>query len=109
MLIDLSTLNDLKEIMQDDFDQLISTFISDGQTQIENLRLAVNCSDTKNIQRIAHALKGSSANLGIHALSESCQDLEHNAAENSSAQASELLDKIISHFEAVKKTLEENY
>ncbi len=109
MLIDLSTLNELKEMMQDDFDQLISIFISDGQTQIENLRLAVDASDIKNTQRIAHALKGSSANLGIHVLSESCRALEYEAAENSFQEAKELLEQIINYFEAVKKTLEENY
>ena len=109
MPIDLDTLNELKEIMEDDFDELLSVFISDGQSQIDNLRLAINSSNTADTRRSAHTLKGSSANLGLHSLSESCQLLEYKAAEDSLEGATELLQQIISNYEAVKKTLEENF
>jgi len=109
MLIDTDTLNELKEIMGSDFDELISIFISDGNTQIENLRLAIDASNSSDIRRIAHTLKGSSANIGVSTLSESCRVLEYKAAEDSLEDAQELLDKIISNFEAVKKTLEEYF
>lgn len=109
MLVDIDTLNELKEIMGDDFDELIAIFISDGNTQIENLRLAISTSNSDDIRRIAHTLKGSSANLGINTLSESCRVLEHKAAEDSLEDAQELLEQIISNYEAAKEALEEKF
>ena len=109
MSIDLDTLNELKEIMEDDFDELISIFISDGEAQIEQLRLAINALNTSDVRRIAHTLKGSSANLGVTDLSESCRVLEHEAAENSLIKADELLENIISEFDSAKIILEEKF
>lgn len=105
--IDLNTLNELKEIMEDDFNELITIFISDGINQIELLKQAIESSETENIRRIAHTLKGSSSNLGITGLSELSKTLEYSAAENQLADADALLKKISSEFETVKKTLEE--
>ncbi len=107
MPIDLDILNELKEIMGDDFEELISIFISDGQTQIDALRNAISSSETEDVRRIAHTLKGSSANLGINTLSQSCLVLEHKAAEGSLDDANEDLEIIISNYNAAKKTLEE--
>ena len=105
--IDLSALQELKEIMEDEFDELISVFISDGENQIETLRQAIDTSSSADIRRIAHTLKGSSSNLGITGLSELCKMLEYQAAEGQLGNAFELLDKIISEYETVKKTLED--
>ncbi|MCW8931524.1 MAG: Hpt domain-containing protein [Gammaproteobacteria bacterium] len=109
MLIDLDTLNELKEIMEDDFDELISVFISDSQTQIKSLQEAINSSNSEDIRRIAHTLKGSSANLGINDLSESCRVLEHKAADNSLEDANELFEKIKTNCETAISALEENF
>jgi len=108
-IINLDTLNELKQIMADDFDELISIFISDSQIQVDNLRHAINSGNIDDTRRIAHTLKGSSANLGLTILSESCRLLEHKAAESSLENADEILAQIISDYEAAKKTLEENF
>ena len=104
--IDLNALQELKEIMEDEFDELVSVFISDGEDQIEALGQAINTSSATDIRRIAHTLKGSSSNLGITGLSELCKMLECQAADEQLGNASELLDKITSEYETVKKTLE---
>lgn len=109
MLIDIDTLNELHEIMGDDFGELVGVFISDSQTQIENLKSAISSSNAEDVRRIAHTLKGSSSNLGLGVLSESCQVLEHKAAEGSLVEANEHLEIITSNYEAAKKALEENF
>ena len=105
--IDLETLNELKEIMEDEFDELVTVFINDGIKQIENLKQAIEASEAENVRRIAHTLKGSSSNLGISGLSELSQTLEYKAADNQLDGADELLQNIIQEYETVKKTLEE--
>lgn len=104
--IDFDTLNELKEIMEDDFNILVSVFISDGKNQIDALKLAINSSNAEDIRRITHTLKGSSLNLGVQHLSELCKILEHNAAENKLDDANELVQKIVTEYEEVKLALE---
>jgi len=105
--IDLNILKKLKQIMDDDFNELIEIFISDGQSQLKTLKAAIDSSAASDIRRIAHTLKGSSANLGLLTLSETCKTLEYNAAENIFDDANELFEKIKSEFEEAKLTLEE--
>ena len=44
MTINPEISNELKEIMEDDFDELISFFVSDGQAQINNLKKVADTS-----------------------------------------------------------------
>ena len=107
--IDFDTLNELKEIMEDDFDELITTFISDGHSLIKNLKIAIDLSIAPDVKRIAHTLKGSSANFGAHPLSEVCNALELNASDNTLDDANVLLEKIKTEFESVKSELKEKF
>ncbi len=108
-IIDLDVLNELKEIMEDDFDELIETFIADGQKQLDALRVAIDASIVPDIRRIAHTLKGSSANLGANALSETCKVLEHDAAEDNLGDVNKQYEKIRNAYEAVKGFLSREF
>ncbi|MCU7835519.1 MAG: Hpt domain-containing protein [gamma proteobacterium symbiont of Taylorina sp.] len=108
-ILDLDILNELKEIMEDDFDELIETFILDGQAQLDNLRTATDAQLAADIRSIAHTLKGSSANLGANALSGVCKDLEHNVAVDNLDEIDESFEKIKNEYEAVKMALKENF
>ena len=108
-VIDLSVLIELKEIMEDDFSELIETFIMDGQEQLNNLRLAIDESNSVDVRRIAHTLKGSCANLGATALSEACMTLEHNAADDNLSGADEQYDQINKEYLRLKTALNENF
>jgi HPt (histidine-containing phosphotransfer) domain-containing protein len=107
MIINEDVLNDLKEIMEDDFNELISIFISDGVEQIKELDTAVHLKNHADIKRIAHTLKGSCANIGAFKLSETCKQLEYILAENSLAGVIELQKKIALEFDETRKCLED--
>lgn len=104
--LDFEVLSQLKELMSDEFNVLVSVFVSDGKTQIENLKLAMDSSNSEEIRRIAHTLKGSSLNFGAHKLSELCKFLEHKAAANELDDTNSIIQKIVAEFEEVKETLE---
>ncbi len=55
--IDLTTLNELKEIMGNDFSELVTVFISDSQIQLDDLKAAIAASDAETIRHIAHTIK----------------------------------------------------
>lgn len=72
-------LNSLKDIMEDDFNFLIETFIRDSQDRLEKLHELVGSSDFDSIRRAAHSFKGSCGNLGALHLANLCAGLERKA------------------------------
>ncbi len=58
---------------------LIDTFLTDSQRQLEEMRRSMAVGDIKTLHRAAHSMKSSSATFGAVALSKLCQRLEQSA------------------------------
>lgn len=65
-----------KELMGDSFNKIMDAFIESGMTNITEMNRYFVAEDYDGIRNSAHALKGSSAMLGIQALSEACKEIE---------------------------------
>ncbi|MGI9165722.1 MAG: Hpt domain-containing protein [Pyrinomonadaceae bacterium] len=78
--INLTVLNDLKELQQSDqpdfVTELIELFLHDTTSQLEIMRAAVLSNDVPEVRRVAHLMKGSSANIGATRMSAIYQELE---------------------------------
>ncbi len=74
--LDAEVIAALREIMQDDFVDLIETFIKDSLQRREALAQAQRSDDREALRRSAHSFKGSSANIGARCLSDLCRQLE---------------------------------
>jgi PAS domain S-box-containing protein len=73
----LASLRELQSADQPDvLGELIDVFLTDARDQIEALRAAIACGDAAAIERAAHRLRGSSANLGATTLAAHCAELE---------------------------------
>jgi HPt (histidine-containing phosphotransfer) domain-containing protein len=80
--IDRETLDRLLDITGGDvefLDELVDTYLEDGQAQVAVLQGAVAVNATEDLVRPAHTLKSSSANVGALQLAEACRDLEASA------------------------------
>lgn len=84
--VDLSVLEALAT-MSDDGDQfvarLVTTFVVDSETRLATLRAALAAGDAATFERAAHAMKGSSANMGatrMASLAARLQDVGKRAA-----------------------------
>ena len=78
--LDINLLNELQEIMEEEFPLLLETYLTESQTQYQ---LVVHSADAKSLdelRRSAHALKGSCANVGAMRSAEICQVIEQAAA-----------------------------
>lgn len=76
--LDMEQLNELKEVLEDEFQVLINTYLIDAQLR---LKLIEEGLDTKNYEQVrlaAHSLKGASANIGALILAQLCEQLEHD-------------------------------
>jgi PAS domain S-box-containing protein len=57
--------------------ELLQVFVQDCQNQLPRLRQAVAAGNAEDLRKIAHRLKGASANVGAHAFSQAARELEH--------------------------------
>jgi HPt (histidine-containing phosphotransfer) domain-containing protein len=58
---------------------LIDTFLTDSQRQVEEMQRSIASGDIKTLHRAAHSMKSSSATFGAMYLSKLCQRLEQSA------------------------------
>ena len=93
--IDVEALNELREIMKDDFDMLLDHYVSVSLELIDEMGTDLSRGDREALSRTAHSLKGSSLNLGAKALAQRCAVLEQQARETRSADSLEALIRCI--------------
>lgn len=69
-------LNELRELLAENFNELINRYISDSKTRFDTLQKAIAELDFKVIYYEAHGIKGSSRNMGANILAEIMARLE---------------------------------
>ena len=73
----LTSLAELKSIGEPDLVvELIDLYLKDGPERIQKIKTAAARADATGLRQAAHTLKGSSASLGFHQISEICEQLE---------------------------------
>jgi two-component system, sensor histidine kinase len=78
--------------------KLAELFVRDTAKFLEELRDAVQRADSLAVARLAHAIKGSAANLGARHLSQLCADIENRAQAAEFDVTSENLDGLQREF-----------
>ena len=85
LYLDEALLEELRNILDEEFPALINTYIQDSGVRLDDLRQAFARGDADAVRKSAHSLKGASANLGLVHLSELCLVLEEAAREGALA------------------------
>ena len=104
--IDHDTLATLREVMEDDFGQLIETFLSDSESRVSHLQRALAEGDSEALRRAAHSLKGSCSNIGASVLGSLCQSIEQAASQGELTGLECKLVELQSEFNQVKAQLD---
>lgn len=92
--LDREAIENLKVIMENDFNDLIDTFLADSEQRMISVREAVEAADADAIRKAAHSFKGASVNIGAIALSRLCKELEDAGARGDVAHVVEWVAKI---------------
>lgn len=103
--ISYDALNSLKDVMEDDFNFLIETFIQDSEDRLEKLYELVGSNDFDAIRRASHSFKGSCSNLGALRLASLCAASEHKALAKDLTNLGADLAEIEAEFIIVKKMM----
>lgn len=105
--IDLSVLDDLRELGAGDDDvlqELVELFLEQTPPRLEELREAVDREDWPALDALARNLRSSCVHLGAIRLASFCEALEA-AARESSEQARGFADELSSEFDALEREL----
>ncbi|MFQ5469651.1 MAG: Hpt domain-containing protein [Gammaproteobacteria bacterium] len=105
--LDKQILNSLREIMGDEFDDLVETFIVNTESMLDQISASIKEGDSQVVTRLAHSIKSSSANVGALRVSEQAALIEELASADKLYEISNTLQNIESEFNAVRAALEE--
>ena len=103
--ISYDALNSLKDVMEDDFNFLIETFIQDSEDRLAKLHELVGGDDVDAIRRASHSFKGSCSNLGALRLASLCAESERKALNKDIANLGADLTEIEAEFMIVKQMM----
>jgi two-component system sensor histidine kinase/response regulator len=85
---------------------LVARFVADSALLLETLRTAAGAADAERLRETAHAMKGSSRNLGAKPLSVLCETLERQAAEGRLEGSVELVSRVNDELAKARRELE---
>ncbi|WP_445301454.1 response regulator [Microcoleus sp. Pol10D4] len=86
---------------------LANCYFEESLKLLQAMKLAIAQADTQTLKRVAHTLKGSSANLSATPLAQLCSRLEVISTSGELDQASTLLAQIEVEYDRVKNTLQQ--
>lgn len=95
----------LKEIMEEEFSELIQVFITDSDPRVPAMQRALDEHDCCLLGDIAHSFKGASSNLSALPLAELCYKVEQTARDNSVEGVQAYITAIDEEYSAVKSIL----
>jgi len=107
-VLDQDVLQELKEIMQDDYLDLLKTYLRNAPDLVEQARKAIDAGDVDALLNPVHSLKSSSANVGAMAVSVLARDGERLAREGDIEGAARILAQIEAAFANAQRALREH-
>jgi HPt (histidine-containing phosphotransfer) domain-containing protein len=86
--------------------EILSLFRDEVPKKISALRSAVASGDAATAQRTAHSLKGSSGNIGAHAMYDVCRQLDDRARSGDLSRLLPLIDSLEAEYGSVEAEIE---
>ena len=85
---------DMRDLLEDDFAELIQSYTTDSEQRIVALRTALANNDNANGFEAAHSLKGASATLGATQLEVLCGELQDRCRQQNIGAQATVIEKI---------------
>lgn len=99
--LDEEALAELQDVMDDEFEMLIQTYLKDSSERIESLKAAMNEGEADAFAKTAHSFKGSCINIGAPRLGDLCWEAEQIGQGERLSDAPPLLGAIEAEFQQV--------
>lgn len=99
--------DDMRDLLEEDFVDLIQVYLNDSQQRITDLRSAQQKDDNANGYEIAHALKGASANLGATQLMHLSGQLQEACRERLIGEQAQLIEAVAVALQQVEQEIKQ--
>lgn len=106
-VIDSDVLQEIRDLMEEDFADLVRTFLADSEALLGEIAQGLGQGDAALVHRAAHKLKASAASLGAVGLSDHAWELETLGRAGSLGGADAALAAAQGQFGLVKEALEQ--
>lgn len=93
-IINHEQFEDMRDLLEEDFADLIQVYFADSQQRVSTLRVALQEQNNANGFEIAHALKGASANLGATQVMRLSSQLQERCREQRISEQADLIETI---------------
>lgn len=93
-IINSEQFEDMRDLLEEDFIELVQTYLTDSKQRIITLRAAQVANDNAVGFDAAHGLKGASANLGASQLVALSDQLEFHCREQTISQQADLIENL---------------
>ncbi|SJN38802.1 MULTISPECIES: Hpt domain-containing protein [Psychrobacter] len=93
-IINHEQFEDMRDLLEEDFADLIQVYLADSRQRISALRAAQQEQNNTNGFEIAHALKGASANLGATQVMTLSSQLQERCREQLISEQTDLIENI---------------
>lgn len=103
--LDHEALAELREVMEEDFETLLRTYLNDSRMRISALADAAEAGNPELFARTAHSLKGSCINIGAMRLGQLCAEAERTGRGGALDGAQKDVQAIQSEFQVVFEQL----
>ncbi len=97
----------LRDIMDDEFEGLISMYLDDSGQRLHQIREALQQGEARKLQELSHSFKGASSNVSALPLAALLQQLEDAGREGCLDGAEVLLQRVEQEFHLVTALLRE--
>ena len=104
--VNFEALAELREVMEEEFNFLIETFLQDSEDRIQQLKSSFAEGNAGDFGRAAHSFKGSCTNIGLPKLGELCLAAEKAGKAGDLSSASAMIEGIEAEFNIASQLLE---
>ena len=104
-IIDTEQFEEMRDLLEDEFVDLVQAYLADSKIRIETMRHALTLGDNAKGFDAAHTLKGASANIGALRLTDLCYELQEACRHQKIAKQAELINRIEAELRAVQQEI----
>jgi CheY-like chemotaxis protein len=104
--VDIDRLNEFTDGNLDSLRELVTLYLDQTTTQLEQLDAAIQAQSATEVRRLAHSCAGASATCGMRRLVPMLRDLEHKGYENNLEGAAAICKTASREFERIRTFLE---
>lgn len=103
---DLESFEMLKDVMEDEFDELLTVYVKDSDQRLPILQQALCDGDATQLRELAHSFKGSSSNISAAPLAELCRQVEQSARDEQLNGLDTVLSQIDTEYAQVRALIQ---